>query len=393
MKKRQRRLSGFLLACMMVCLPVSQAMAARSVDVSEGAGGQVLFPGDILNNAALPIMKDGAAVGTDTPGSWTNTEEGTVYTASTSEDGSAIILSAAGSVLVVENGTASKNDGSDDSKNHYTFPADEVPSVPQDIAYYQAGETVKIRAAQPQEGMTFAGWTTSSSEVSFGDAASSETTITMPGSRTTVTATYQEVQPDTPAPDPNVSNDPAADPNAGDNTITIDPIATTYTVTVQDGTGEGAYAPGDWVTITAKDYEGKAFNGWYVDNMNATLENAEAQETGFVMPEANVKVSAQYTDVQPVLYGVTINNGIISDETGAVSFAEGATVSVTANDRTQEGLTFAGWFVESRNTEPQDILAMTTSFVMPKGDVVISATYTEAEPPQTDAPQTDAPQT
>ena len=160
MKKRQKKLLGFLLACMMVCLPVSQAMAAVSVDASAGVTEQVLFPGDTLINAGVTITKDGVDVGQDTPGSWTNTDEGTVYTASMSEDWSSIVLTAAGSVLVVENGTASKNDGSDDSRNHYSYSSDDTSSGSKDTAYYPEGETVKITAAQPSEGMAFAGWTT-----------------------------------------------------------------------------------------------------------------------------------------------------------------------------------------------------------------------------------------
>ncbi len=471
----------------MVCLPVSQAMASVSVDASAGVSGQVLFPGDTLINAGLPIMKDGEQVGLDTPGSWTNTDEGRVYTASTSEDGGSIVLTAAGSVLVVESGTASKNDGSDDSKNHYIYPAEEEPSVPQDMAYYPAGETVKIKADDPSEGMVFAGWTTSSSEVSFADAFSAETTITMPDSRTTVTATYQQEQTEAPVPevtepaqdpsgegdvipvepsgegdvapadpsgegeaapiepsgegdmapvDPNAGNEAnsvdqneggelvSIDPNAGNEPITIDlneggePILidptsdavapdapTEYTVTVNNGTGGGTFTAGTWVSVTADNIEGKVFNGWYVDSLNASLDDTSAQTASFQMPEANVTLSAQYADAQPeapALYNVVVNNGYINDESGATAFAEGVAVTVTANDRTQENLVFVGWHVESENVSLENVLDVTSTFTMPQGDVTITATYednveqTDAEQtdaPQTDAEQTDAPQT
>ena len=60
MKKRQKKLLGLLLACAMVCLPVSQAAAAISYDASAGVTDQVVFPGDSLINMGegVAVMKD-----------------------------------------------------------------------------------------------------------------------------------------------------------------------------------------------------------------------------------------------------------------------------------------------------------------------------------------------
>ena len=193
MKKIQKRLLGILLACVMICLPVSQALAAVSYDSSAGVSEQVLFPGDSLINIGVPVFMDGAEVALETPGTWTNTEEGKVFTATTAEDFSSVSLTAAGYVLIVESGTSEKNEeGADNSGNHYDYPPEEEPEVPQDKAFYQAGETVKIKAAEPNEGMVFAGWITEAEGVSIADPSSPETTMTMPEKKVTVTATYQE---------------------------------------------------------------------------------------------------------------------------------------------------------------------------------------------------------
>ena len=474
MKKRQKKLLGFLLACMMVCLPVSQAMAAVSVDASAGVTEQVLFPGDTLINAGVTITKDGVDVGQDTPGSWTNTDEGTVYTASMSEDWSSIVLTAAGSVLVVENGTASKNDGSDDSRNHYSYSSDDTSSGSKDTAYYPEGETVKITAAQPSEGMAFAGWTTSSSEVSFADASSAETTITMPGSKATVTATYKEEQTEAPVPetaeptqdtdaapeepnaeweDPNAAPedpdtawvDPNAapeDPNAApedlstdgeslqgsgadDNTVIIDPpadetpaegvqdgeanatdapVATEYSVTVNDGTGAGTFAPGEWVTVTANEYEGQGFNGWYVESMNAALDDANAQTAGFLMPEEDVVVSAQYaaapesetvqtdateSETVQATYTVSVQNGILNEESGMPegTYTEGQSVKIKAN-APETGMQFMSWTVQVDGAEVdaamvlENAAAAETVLMEVKGNTVVTANY-EAIPDPT----------
>lgn len=479
----------------MVCFPVSQAMAAVSVDTSAGVSGQVLFPGDTLINVGVPVIRDGAEVVLDTPGSWTNTDEGTVYTASMSEDWSSIVLTAAGSVLVVENGTSSKNDGSDDSGNHYSYSSEDTSSEPKDTAYYPEGETVKLTAAQPSEGMMFAGWETDSSEVYFEDASSAETTITMPGSKATVTATYKEEQTEAPAPetaDPSQDTDAAsaepgeepADPDAAsadpgeepvdpdaasvdqntepaepntvsvdqntepagsntaegpsqdtggdENTVIIDlPESGTsgedgqstvddasaqeeYPVTVNDGTGAGTFAPGEWVTVTANEYDGMEFTGWYVASRNAALDDAGSQTAVFQMPEEEVVVSAQYaaetgsetaqadetesetaqtdeteSETVQAAYTVSVQNGILNEGSGTSegTYTEGQSVKIRANDPA-EGMQFKGWTVQidGADADPaavlEDAAAAETVLKEVKGSTVITANY-EAVPDPT----------
>ena len=75
--------------------------------------------------------------------------------------------------------------------------------------------------------------------------------------------------------------------------ITPEPV--TYEVTVENGTGDGMYAAGATVTITADQApEGKEFAGWTSEDVE--LADADSAVTTFVMPEHAVTVTATYQD-------------------------------------------------------------------------------------------------
>lgn len=440
MKKRQKKLFGILLTCLMVCLPVSEALAATSYDAVTLADTQTLFPNDSLINLTTVVMPDGTEVAPE-GGVWTNTEEGIAYKAAYAEDGR-LSLTQAGYILEVEGGTSAKNDESSNSMaNHKLASDEENAGKAVDIAYYQSGETVKLKADEAAEGMEFAGWTCATEGVSISDPSSTDTTFTMPEKKVTVKANYQEAQQTVDEPDgEGASADPAQDgsdvpEDSGvqeDPDVVIDPDAqnvadvtidldgqgelddtvdleapenpeqgnnapASYNVTVNDGSGAGSYAAGDTVSVTANDYsaDGYQFTSWSVDSLNAELSDLYAASASFVMPEGEVVLTAHYNEVQtPVLYGVTVNNGVINDETGAVSYEAGAHVNVVANDRTAEGLAFNNWTIDSGNTALDDASAASTGFTMPEGDVVVTANYTEIVPetPQPETPQSETPQ-
>lgn len=66
-------------------------------------------------------------------------------------------------------------------------------------------------------------------------------------------------------------------------------------VTVTDGTGSAAYAPGDRVTITANaPHTGYCFESWTVVAGGVTLADPAAETTSFLMPAVPVSVSARY---------------------------------------------------------------------------------------------------
>jgi uncharacterized repeat protein (TIGR02543 family) len=72
---------------------------------------------------------------------------------------------------------------------------------------------------------------------------------------------------------------------------------TTYTLTVNKGSGSGSYASGAVVSITANiPPSGKQFKNWTTSN-GGTFANANAASTTFTMPSNAVIITANYEDV------------------------------------------------------------------------------------------------
>ena len=68
-----------------------------------------------------------------------------------------------------------------------------------------------------------------------------------------------------------------------------------YKVTVEGGTGNGDYYPGNTVIITAANPEaGKAFSKWTTESQGVTFTNAGMMATTFKMPANDVTVKANY---------------------------------------------------------------------------------------------------
>ncbi len=73
------------------------------------------------------------------------------------------------------------------------------------------------------------------------------------------------------------------------------PTPSTYAVTVNNGTGDGSYATGATVTITADAApSGQEFDKWTVVSGGVTLASATSAETTFTMPANAVEVTATY---------------------------------------------------------------------------------------------------
>lgn len=135
---------------------------------------------------------------------------------------------------------------------------------------YQPGATVTITANTPPTGQTFANWTTSTTGVSLANANSASTTFVMPSSNVTVTANF-----------------------SGGNS---DSATGKYKVTVNYGSGSGEYAAGATVNITANAPESssRVFSRWTTNNSGLGFANANSVSTSFVMPAADVTVTANY---------------------------------------------------------------------------------------------------
>ena len=238
----------------------------------------------------------------------------------------------------MEHGTSkSADENAETSGRHYQFGDWEKPETPVDRAYYAQGDTVKLKADDPADGMEFKGWKCDIEGVTIEDPTSPETTFTMPDKKVKITAEYQEkqeavteaqtetqteaqtevpaesqteVQTEAPAESqtevqteaPAEQQTEAQTAPAGDQTETSDILITpeTHIVTVNDGQVSGDFTAGSTMTVTANDRtaEGYQFGGWYVDSMNASLDDAAAMEAHFTMPDADVTLTATYNAIQ-----------------------------------------------------------------------------------------------
>ena len=458
MKKRQRRIAALLLACVVASVPVSQAFAETTYDVAAGVDAQILFPKDCLTNIAGAVTVDGAEAAADENGSWTNADDAKVYCATLSEDGT-LQITAVGYVLDVEHGTSkSADENAETSGRHYQFGDWEKPETPVDRAYYAQGDTVKLKADDPADGMEFKGWKCDTEGVTIADPTSPETTFTMPDKKVKITAEYQEKQEAVTEAQTEVQTEaqtetaaqteaqtetaaqteqteaqteaPAEQQTeaqtalAGDQTETPDVLITpeTHIVTVNDGQVSGDFTAGSTMTVTANDRtaEGYQFGGWYVDSMNASLDDAAAMEAHFTMPDADVTLTATYNAIQTDApetqtetadqteaqteaatqteaqtetaaqevqteaqvttpetqavekYSVTVTNEGI----GNGEYQAGETVTVEAPAENAEGQIFDSWTVEQADVQLADPAQAVTTFVMPQEAVTLTPVYT-----------------
>ena len=108
--------------------------------------------------------------------------------------------------------------------------------------------------------------------------------------------------------------------------------------------------------------------------------------TDTLLAGATAVVTVTETMNPPTLYQVTVNHGTIQNGTGVGNFAEGATVTVTA-DAASDGQHFQEWTVVSGGVTLADSTNVTTTFTMPAHEVTITAAYAEdsaSTPPEQD---------
>ena len=344
MKKRQRRIAALLLACAVASVPVSQAFAETTYDVAAGVDAQILFPKDSLTNIAGAVTVDGAEAAADENGSWTNADDAKVYCATLSEDGT-LQITAVGYVLDVEHGTSkSADENAETSGRHYQFGDWEKPETPVDRAYYAQGDTVKLKADDPADGMEFKEWKCDTEGVTIADPTSPETTFTMPDKKVKITAEYQEKQE------------------------AVTEAQTEVQTEAQTETAAQTEMQTEAQTETAAQTEAQTETAAQTEQTEAqTVPTGDQTETPDIL-------------VTPETHIVTVNDGQVSGD-----FTAGSTMTVTANDRTAEGYQFGGWYVDSMNASLDDAAAMEAHFTMPDADVTLTATYNAI---QTDAPET-----
>lgn len=104
-----------------------------------------------------------------------------------------------------------------------------------------------------------------------------------------------------------------------------------YTVTVVNGSGSGTYDAGSTVIIAANTpASGKVFSKWTTESQGVTLASVSMSATTFVMPAANVTVTANYVDgIGANTVGGTVNNGNTLNRVPATVNNGNTTVSIT----------------------------------------------------------------
>ena len=129
---------------------------------------------------------------------------------------------------------------------------------------------------------------------------------------------------------------------------------------------------GETVTIKADDRPGYVFDRWEVNNGDVAVENKNAEETTFVMPDAPVTAVAKYKK----LLGITVNSGKAYVEDAVTDAAlKGKLVVIKADEI--EGKRFDHWEIVSGKVILDDLHAPETKFIMPETAVEITAIYND----------------
>jgi hypothetical protein len=157
-----------------------------------------------------------------------------------------------------------------------------------------------------------------------------------------------------------------------DITITavfVDAPPATYTLTVVNGTGSGAFVEGASAPVIATVPVGKVFSAWAGDTGH--LADAALASTIATMPAFPITVTALFVDAPPATYTLTVVNG-----TGSGPYAAGTVVPVVAT--VPIGKVFSAWAGDV-GALANPALASTT-VTMPAVPVTVTALFVDAPP-------------
>mgnify|MGYP001014787405 CR=1 FL=1 len=145
--------------------------------------------------------------------------------------------------------------------------------------------------------------------------------------------------------------------------------ATSYTLTVVSGTGDGSYAAGMPVSITANPpTQGKMFDKW-ISSGGGSFGNATSASTFFTMPDKAVTVTATYKDLPSESYAVNVqNDGNGTASASTISATAGTEVTLTGTPGS--GYRFKEWQVVSGN-----VTVINNKFTMPAATVTVKAIF------------------
>jgi len=140
--------------------------------------------------------------------------------------------------------------------------------------------------------------------------------------------------------------------------------ASTYSLTVNSGSGDGNYTEDTIVNVSADSpASGKMFDEWIGDTDN--IDDVYDSDTTITMPASDAEITATYTDA--TLYALTVNSG-----SGDGSYQEDWVVDISA-DAAPSGQSFDKWAGDTSGIA--DVGSASTTFTMPASAAEITATY------------------
>ncbi len=324
------------------------------------------------------ITASASAGGILTPGGTSTVKEGgtLTYTATANDGYSLESLSVNGESVPLKVGTAGSTSAQD-----YTFENviknstihAEFAQLPEPVIYtltlyngsgaaevrsYECGDLVTITAAKLKE-VDFTGWNGLEDLESdnFADNTSSkDATVSfyMPDRDLTVTAVYGQKK---------------------------------YTLSVTNGTGGGSYPAGTIVTISAKEYAGKTFDGWKglnkVEEFTGGTTGKDAT-VSFKMPATDVTARASYKDkvkTCSIIVTAPETGGTIEPKgtDGIVTVPNGGNVTFTITP--DEGYEIDQLLIDGMETEHSELVNGGYSFSLygVTTDRTIKVTFKQAE--------------
>jgi len=273
-------------------------------------------------------------------GSWTNVYDGEAEIDITdvvadiydNETNYGIVLKATGGILgrASEYATSSKRPSIEIT---YQYPGPTTYTLTVNSGSgdgdYAEDQVVDISADAAPSGQTFDEWSGDTSGIA--DLGDPTTTMTMPAADAEITATYTDIS---------------------------------YTLTVNSGSGDGSYAAGTTVDVTADTApSGTTFDEWVGDTSG--IEDVSDASTRLTMPAANTEITATYVNI----YTLTVNSG-----SGDGTYQADVVVNIAA-DAAPSGYVFSEWTGDTSNIA--DAGNPTTTITMPAADTEITAWYEE----------------
>ena len=198
------------------------------------------------------------------------------------------------------------------------------------------GKLVVIKA-EKIEGKRFDQWKIVSGDVILDDLHASETRFTMPETAVEITAGYNDL----------------------------------HAITVNNGTADVEEAViGDTVKIKAESRPGYVFDRWEVSYGDVVVDDKNAEETTFTMPDSMVVLTARYKALQ----SITLEKGKAYAGGEEITTAKkGTEVAIKAENL--DGKVFDHWEIVSGNVTLKDANKAETSFTMPAEPISLKAVY------------------